>query len=100
LPYIIDIVNDSVRELKAISAYRRRAIARAIDEQPAHQPTVVTRNRKPLPDLSPSFEHVPSVWELRVGDYRVFYDVNEEQTLVSVRAIRHKSSHKRTEDMV
>ena len=33
------------------------------------------------------------VWELRVGDHRVFYDVDAEILVVIVRAIRRKPSH-------
>ena len=43
-----------------------------VDEQLVHQPTLPTRKRKllrPNP-IAP--------WELRVGDIRVFYEVQEE----------------------
>lgn len=53
-----------------------------VDEQLAHQPTVETRNRKPMrPNpLAP--------WELRIGDLRVYYDVQEEpQKVVTVLAV-------------
>jgi mRNA-degrading endonuclease RelE of RelBE toxin-antitoxin system len=50
----------------------------------------VSRNRKPLPGLSPSFARVAPVWELRVGDYRVFYDIEQEERAVCVRAVRFK----------
>ena len=33
---------------------------------------------------------------LRVGEYRVFYDVQEQARLVTVRAIRLKPPHKTT----
>lgn len=41
---------------------------------------------------------VEPVWELRVGEYRVFYDVNEGTSVVMIRAIRHKPPHKTTEE--
>jgi len=37
-------------------------------------------------------EAVRPVWQLRVGDFRVFYDVDEQQQEVIVRAIRRKGS--------
>jgi mRNA-degrading endonuclease RelE of RelBE toxin-antitoxin system len=40
------------------------------------------------------------VWELRVGKFRVFYDVDEDATTVTVRAIREKPPHKTTEDIL
>ena len=42
----------------------------------------------------------PTVWELRIGEFRVFYDVNEETALVTVRAIRQKPPHKTTEEIL
>lgn len=99
MAHTIEIVRQAVNELRAIPMHIRRAIAAAIDEQLIHQPTLITRNRKPLPGLTPSFEHVPPVWELKVGDYRVFYDMDEEEGMVFVRAIRHKDKGKATEDI-
>jgi mRNA-degrading endonuclease RelE of RelBE toxin-antitoxin system len=40
------------------------------------------------------------VWELRIGEYRVFYDVDEQASLVMVRAIRQKPPHKTTEEII
>lgn len=40
------------------------------------------------------------MWELRIGKYRVFYDVNEEEQRVIVRAIREKRPHQTTEDVL
>lgn len=54
----------------------------AVDDQLIHQPTVETRNRKPMrPNpLAP--------WELRIGNLRVYYDVKEEpEPVVSVQAV-------------
>ncbi len=43
---------------------------------------------------------VPPIWELRVGDWRVFYDVEEKAGKVFVRAVRHKPPHKTTEEIL
>ena len=39
--------------------------------------------------LVPPWHHVDPVWELRVGEYRVFYDVDEAESAVIIRAIKH-----------
>jgi ParE-like toxin of type II ParDE toxin-antitoxin system len=39
------------------------------------------------------------VWQLRIGDFRVFYDVDEERQAVIVRAIRRKGT-KATEEIL
>jgi mRNA-degrading endonuclease RelE of RelBE toxin-antitoxin system len=50
--------------------------------------------------LIPPWEYVEPVWELRVGAYRVFYDVEEETDVVMIRAIRYKPPHKTTEEIL
>jgi hypothetical protein len=50
-----------------------------------------------LPDLVPPFFRVPPVWEIRVGDFRVYYDVDDE--VVNIRAIRTKPPHQTTEQV-
>jgi hypothetical protein len=51
------------------------------------------------PNLIPPWDSVHPVWQLRVGDFRVFYDVDEAQQTVIVRAIRRKGS-KTTEEIL
>ncbi len=79
--------------------FDRRHISDAIDRHLVLQPTSASRSRKKLDEAVPPFEHVPPIWELRVGEYRVYYDVNEESLTVFVRAIRRKRSHKTTENV-
>ena len=60
---------------------------RRLDGKAIREPS---RNRKELTALVPPWEHVPPVWELRVDEYRVFYDVDPGARLVVVRAVRRK----------
>ena len=64
------------------------------------KPARETRNRKILRGLTPPWEHLPPVWELRVNEYRVFYDVDEAAGQVVVRAVRRKPPHKTTEEIL
>jgi mRNA-degrading endonuclease RelE of RelBE toxin-antitoxin system len=96
IEYAIGVADD----LAGMRAHDRGLILDKIEEQLTHQPTQVTRNRKPLPGLAPPWQHEPPVWELRVGEHRVFYDVNAEEQRVVVRAIRHKPPHKTTEEIL
>jgi mRNA-degrading endonuclease RelE of RelBE toxin-antitoxin system len=91
---------DVEQDLRAIKGQQRGRILDAMEEQLSHQPTVPTKNRKVLVNLVPPFETVPPVWELRVGDYRVFYDVDEDHEIVYARAVRRKPPHKTTEEIV
>jgi len=40
------------------------------------------------------------VWELRINEYRVFYDVDDAAKQVVVRAVRRKPPHKTTEEIL
>jgi mRNA-degrading endonuclease RelE of RelBE toxin-antitoxin system len=90
----------ALAELKAIKVFSRRQIARAIEEQLPHQPLVGTRNRKVLDDPPAPFAYEPPLWELRVGHFRVFYDVDEVRQVVFIRAVREKPPHAATEDVL
>ena len=96
----IQFAESVAEDLADLKASERRLLLDKIDEQLLHQPTVSTRNRKLVPGLIPPWQHEPPVWELRVGELRVFYDVNESKSVVTVRAIRHKPPHKSTKEIL
>lgn len=99
MSYHIVIHDLAVAELDRLRVYDHRIVLDAIDEQLRYQPTVRTRRRKELINLAPGFEHVPPVWQLRVGDLRVFYDVDEPARVVHVRAVRRKRPEQTTGDI-
>jgi mRNA-degrading endonuclease RelE of RelBE toxin-antitoxin system len=98
MPFTVIIDPSALKDLKGIRVFDRRCIVQAIDDQLIHEATVATRNRKILPDLVPPFFCRPPVWQLRIGDFRVFYDVDED--VVHVRAIRPKLPHQTREQML
>ena len=87
-------------DLKRLRAYDRHIILDAIERQLVHTPHVATKQRKLLRNLVPPFEAIPPVWQLRVGAFRVFYDVEDVGRRVYVRAIRRKPVHLTTEEML
>ncbi|PYV84616.1 MAG: addiction module toxin RelE [Acidobacteria bacterium] len=87
-------------DLRRVRANQRTRILDRIEVQLTHEPTRQTRNRKIVVGLIPPWEHVDPIWELRLGEYRVFYDVDEAKSSVTIRAIRHKPPHKRTEEVL
>ena len=87
-------------DLAAIRAFDRRQLLDQIDRHLLHEPTRETRNKKILRGLTPPWEHVEPVWELRVDEYRIFYDVDEVAGEVIVRAVRRKPPHKTTEEIL
>ena len=75
MPYQIEFSSASERQLGQLTARDRTIILERIEQQLVHQPTVPTRHRKPF-DENPLAD-----WELRVGEYRVFYRVRNDQDL-------------------
>jgi mRNA-degrading endonuclease RelE of RelBE toxin-antitoxin system/antitoxin (DNA-binding transcriptional repressor) of toxin-antitoxin stability system len=87
--FTIEYAASVTEDLKGLRAVDRKTILDTIEEQLTQQPTQATRNKKIIAGLVPPWEHQEPIWELRVAEYRVFYDVNEEAARVIVRAIRH-----------
>ena len=87
MAYEIQFVSSAKGQLDAFEVAARTGIIAAIEEQLSNEPRIETRNRKRLrPNpLAP--------WELRVGNVRVFYDV-EESAKVTILAIGTKDRNK------
>ena len=105
-------VRDDLKRME-LRAYDVSRIIDAVDEQLAHEPTRETKRKKAIrPGEHLPFEHLEPVWQLRVGEYRVFYDVAAPEPeplkgveapskgIVSIRAVRHKPGHKTTRDIL
>jgi mRNA-degrading endonuclease RelE of RelBE toxin-antitoxin system len=98
--FTIEYAEGVADDLAGLRAFDRNRLLDRLEEQLAHQPAQETRNKKILVGWIPPWEHDEPVWELRVGEHRVFYDVNEGAGRVTVRAIRHKPPHKTTEEIL
>jgi mRNA-degrading endonuclease RelE of RelBE toxin-antitoxin system len=79
-------------DLRAFRPYEVRRLMDQVDTRLTKDPTTPSRQRKLLEGLVPPWDSVRPVWQLRVGDFRVFYDVDEKQQEVIVRAIRRKGT--------
>ena len=85
LPFRIEYSPEAEDHLRVLAARQQAIVLAAVDEQLLYQPTIETRNRKPMRP------NPLATWELRVGDLRVYYDVTEEpEPLVSIRAVGTK----------
>jgi mRNA-degrading endonuclease RelE of RelBE toxin-antitoxin system len=87
-------------DLKKIKAFDLRKIFDEIEVQLKTGPLDTTKKKKVLESLIPPFEAILPIRELRVGEYRIFYDVDENKKVVFVRAIRRKPPHKTTEEIL
>ena len=89
MPFRIEYDPATEEHLVALSTREAGIVLDSVVGQLVHQPTVVTRNRKPLrPNpLAP--------WELRIGDLRVYYDVQvEPEPVVTIRAVGVKDHNR------
>jgi mRNA-degrading endonuclease RelE of RelBE toxin-antitoxin system len=86
MKFEIAFTQTAADHVRAYRKFEQRIILDAIDEQLTHEPVTETRNRKRLS------ESELSDWELRVQDFRVFYDVAVEEAagVVKIKAIGHK----------
>jgi mRNA-degrading endonuclease RelE of RelBE toxin-antitoxin system len=76
---------DAAAELNALRAFDRVRILDAISRNLTNAPAEIRGSKKMLDLGGGSF-----IRQLRVGDYRVFYDVDEAESLVIVQHVRRK----------
>ncbi|MEW6619655.1 MAG: type II toxin-antitoxin system RelE/ParE family toxin [bacterium] len=80
----IKITVRAEEDLRYFRKHEQKTILDTIENQLIWEPTTETKNRKAL---------VPndlSRWELRIGEYRVFYDVDEDTFTVKIKAVGYK----------
>ncbi len=94
MPFAIRYDRVAVDELKALRGADRASITRTIREQLTHIPTTRTRRKKEIVR-----EMGERVWQLTIGEYRVFYDVEEARRAVVIRRVLYKG-RRRTEDIL
>ena len=83
----VTFTQSALRDLHFLRTVEQRLVVAGIERESAAEPLRETRNRKPLRpnDLS--------AWELRLGRFRVFYDVEEEERLIRIKAIGWKEGN-------
>lgn len=88
MPYRIEYVQTAIDHLRYLTARERSIVLTGVEQQLTHEPTVETRNRKQM-RANPL-----ASWELRLGDLRVYYDVEEKlEQLVKIAAVGIKDGN-------
>jgi mRNA-degrading endonuclease RelE of RelBE toxin-antitoxin system len=100
VPFALVVRPVAKAELDKLRVFEQRRVADAIDANLLYDPLLSSRQRKSLGELTAAFEYDPPLWELKVGEVRVFYSVNEATRTVSVHSVRRKPPHKTTEEVV
>ncbi len=83
-PFEINLTDGAQADLRWFITYAQRIIVNGIEVHLRHQPTAGARKiiaMQPNPVAG---------WELRLGDYRILYDVEEAARLVTVQVIGEK----------
>ncbi len=82
MAFQIEYSPEAEEHLRLLTARQQSTILDTVVEQLTHQPNIRTRNRKPM-----RANRLAS-WELRIGNFRVYYDIEEKpQQTVYVVAI-------------
>lgn len=77
MAYEIRYSNQAVEQLKELKSFNRAAILDGIEKILSVNPTAVSKSRvKRLREPS------PTQYRLRLGEFRVFYDVQDETVLI------------------
>ena len=84
----IELTPEAIDDLRLLRKYEQQQISEIIKIQLAHQATKETNNRKRLRP------NQLAEWEQRVGDFRVFYDVDAENAKVKIEAVGRKQGSK------
>ncbi len=84
MKYTIEVTEDAKHDLSFFAARERKIILQGIRERLSYEPLQETRNQKVLR------KNPIAPWELRIGKYRVFYEVRETVVTVGVVAVGYK----------
>ncbi len=79
--YAIEFDSETIEDLKWFKKHEQKEILDGIEANLQYEPTVVTRHRDQLrPNQT-------AEWKLRVGKYRVYYDVDQRVRIVAIVAV-------------
>jgi mRNA-degrading endonuclease RelE of RelBE toxin-antitoxin system len=86
--YWITFTFSAMDDLAYYCRTEQNLILDQVEAQLTYQPSAPTRNRKLLR------QNRVSEWEVRIGKYRVFYNVVEATHTVEIRMIGHKEGNR------
>ncbi|MFH1738563.1 MAG: type II toxin-antitoxin system RelE/ParE family toxin [bacterium] len=82
-----------MREYKIIFARSARKELQALDAWLVNRiyPAIEALAKEPRPRGCRKLHMEDNLWRIKVGDYRVLYGVYDDQSLVDIVAVRHRS---------
>lgn len=89
LSYLVEFSPDAEEHLRALTVRQQRLVLDNIEERLGHEATLPTRNRRIMRPNS------LALWELRIGNLRVYCDVEEQpRPTVLIRAVGIKDRNR------
>jgi mRNA-degrading endonuclease RelE of RelBE toxin-antitoxin system len=85
--YEIAYTDEALEDLTFFKKHEQNEIIDGIDLQLRYEPNVETRNRKLMRP------NEKAGWELRIGNFRVLYDVDTEVRIVEIQKIGKKQGN-------
>src|SRR2546423_14392425 len=80
----IKFTDQAIADLKLLKKAERRSIMSELEAKLIKEPAVETRNLKKLRP------NQLAEWELRIGDFRIFYDVDQDNSLIKIQTVGYK----------
>jgi mRNA-degrading endonuclease RelE of RelBE toxin-antitoxin system len=87
VPYTVEYSPEAIKHIRALPADRRAMVVDQVEQRLTHEPTVPARNRK---RMDPDKKLFVAPWELRLGDVRVYYAVEEQKAIVLAVGIKER----------
>ncbi|MFY9824800.1 MAG: type II toxin-antitoxin system RelE/ParE family toxin [Thermoanaerobaculia bacterium] len=84
----IRFVDSALEDLEFLKKFEQRSVISDIEQHLSTEPATPTRKRKPLRP------NALATWELRLGAFRVFYEVDSGAMIVWVMAIGRKEHNR------
>ncbi len=85
--YEINLLPTAQEDLKSLRKFEQKEVVAGLKAQLRYEPTFETRNRKRLEP------NELAEWELRIGRFRVFYNVASDALMIHVEAIGVKEGN-------
>lgn len=86
--FALDITASARDDIRFFKAFEQRRILDAIEQRLTYEPVTPTQHRKMLRPNN------LGQWALRLGKYRIFYDVEADPMIVRVKAIGWKEHNR------
>ena len=84
----IEFTPDAIDDMRRLEKREQRRVVETVEGQLRYQPAEETRNRKRLRP------NQLAEWELRIGEFRVFYDVDTQANHVKIEAVGYKRGNR------